>query len=292
MLQTLKVWALRRYYRFISQRTWKGHSCDLHWGALEIPSPAGPIHGRLYNAEGGHDKPLIVFFHGGGWVLGGLDSHHAFCLELAAKADCSVIAIDYRLAPEHTFPAAQDDCLAAVVWIARNIGDFGPGNGKLVIAGDSAGGNLAAVTCLAMDETLRRQLSGAVLIYPAVDNPDAGHESYTVHAKSQPLTTDLMRWFWHTYLGKETNKATKAGAFPMQSSALSQMPPTLLVTAEFDPLRDEGIAFADKIQKAGVAVTYRHFDTAAHGFASSSGPNENHKQLLEMIASWLTKPGG
>ncbi|PLW69712.1 alpha/beta hydrolase [Pseudohalioglobus lutimaris] len=288
MFQQLKAWLLRRYYRIISARSWRGHSSDIHWGGLSIPSPAGPIHGRLYNAGGGADKPLIVFFHGGGWVLGGLETHHPFCLELSDKTSCTVIAVDYRLAPEHVFPAAAEDCLAAVNWIAGHLNDFGPCNGKLVIAGDSAGGNLAASACLALNETVRAQVAGALLIYPAVDDYAAEHASYTEHAKSQPLTADLMRWFWDTYLGQLGKQAASSqGAFPLQADNIDHLPATLLVTAEADPLRDEGIAFAEKLRAAGVAVNYRHFEQAAHGFASSSGPNADHKALMSMIAGWI-----
>lgn len=288
MLQKLKVWSLRHYYRFFSARSWKGHSSDIHWGGLAIPSSAGPIHGRLYNADGGADKPLIVYFHGGGWVIGDLETHHPLCLALSETTGCTVIAIDYRLAPEHLFPAAADDCLAAVQWIAANLSDFGPCNGKLVVAGDSAGGNLAASACLALDEGVRQQVSGALLIYPAVDNYDAGHKSYVERANGQPLTTRLMRWFWDTYLGRDGKQtAAAAGAYPMHADNLQELPSTLLVTAEFDPLRDEGIAFAEKLRSAGVTVTYRHFPTAAHGFASSNGPNPDHQALLAMITEWL-----
>lgn len=292
MLQRMKIWALRRYYPLVSARSWKGHSSDIHWGGLEIPSPEGPIHGRLYNASGGAERPLIVYFHGGGWVLGGLDTHHSLCLELSDKTGCTVIAVDYRLAPEHPFPAPADDCLAAVKWIAEHLGDFGPCNGKLMIAGDSAGGNLAASTCLALEPSLREQISGALLIYPAVQDYDAGFASYTEHAKSQPLTSKLMRWFWDCYLGDRGRQRTDLDrAFVLRAENLADMPPTLIVTAERDPLRDEGIAFADRLREAGVPTRYHHFQNAAHGFASSEGPNASHRELLDMTSRWLAETG-
>jgi acetyl esterase len=291
MLHKLKVWSLRHYYRFISARSWQGHRSAIHWGGLEIPSPVGPLHGRLYNASAGADKPLIVYFHGGGWVLGGLDTHHPLCLELSDLSGCTVIAVDYRLAPEHPYPTPADDCLAAVKWIAAHLGDFGPGNGKLVIAGDSAGGNLAAVTCLALEPGLQEQVAGAILIYPAVDDYSAGFDSYVENATGQPLTSSLMRWFWDTYLGELGRRnADTTRAFPLRADNLQAMPPTLLVTADLDPLRDEGIAFAEKLRAAGVPVNYRHFAGAAHGFASSAGPNADHRALVEMIADWLITP--
>ena len=117
MFQAIKVWGLRKYYRFISARGWRGHDSDIHWGGLEIPGAAGPIHGRIYNAGAGGDRPVMVYFHGGGWVIGDLQTHHPFCLELARRCHCTVIAVDYRLAPEHPFPAALDDARAATVWM-------------------------------------------------------------------------------------------------------------------------------------------------------------------------------
>jgi acetyl esterase len=286
MLQTIKVWALRRCYRFISARAWRGETSGIHWGALEIPSPSGPIHGRLYNA--GADRPLIVYLHGGGWVIGDLDTHHPFCLALSESAGCTLIAVDYRLAPEHPFPAATDDCLIAVHWIMAHLGDFGPCNSRLVVAGDSAGGNLTACTCLDLEEPLRQRLAGALILYPAVDRYDAGFASYVERATTQLLTSDLVRWFWDTYLGdRDRHSAGAERAFPLRSENLAVMPPTLLVTAEFDPLRDEGIAFAEKLRQAGVAVTYRHFDKAAHGFACSEGPGEAHRSLMRDITEWL-----
>ena len=289
MLQKIKTWALRRYYRIISARAWKGQHSTIHWGAVEIPSPTGqPIHGRLYNASGGAERPLVIYFHGGGWVIGDLQTHHPFCLALSEHADCTVIAIDYRLAPEHAYPAAADDCLTAVRWIAEHIADFGPSNGKLVIAGDSAGGNLAACTCLALDGALREQVAGAALIYPAVDHYTAAHASYEERATGQALTRSLMQWFWDTYLA---GKAGDERVFPLRANSLAQMPPTLLVTAEFDPLRDEGIAFAEKLGADGVEVHYRHFADAAHGFACSEGANADHRELLDMHAQWMRSLG-
>ncbi len=288
MLQAIKVWALRKYYRFISARGWRGYRSDIHWGGLEIPSPAGPIHGRIYNASAGGDKPLIVYFHGGGWTIGDLATHHPFCQELAGRGACTVIAIDYRLAPEHPFPAAPEDCLHAVHWIADHLGDFGPSNGRLVIAGDSAGGNLAAVTCLELDADTRAKVSGALLIYPAVEYHDAGFASYVERATGQTLTASLMRWFWATYLAGTDPTSDRAGrAFPLRSRQLGSLPPTLLVTAEFDPLRDEGIAFGDKLRQAGVELQYRHFDNAAHGFACSEGPNDDYQSLMAGVTAWL-----
>ncbi len=292
MFQAIKVWVFRHYYRFISARGWKGHTSDIHWGGLEIPCASGgaPIHGRIYNAAAGADRPLLVYFHGGGWVIGDLETHHPFCQELAGRCACTVIAINYPLAPEHPYPAGPDGCLAAVHWIADHMGDFGPSNGKLVIAGDSAGGNLTAATCLELDANIRAQVCGALMLYPAVGYYDAGFPSYTERAKGQTLTSKLMFWFWDTYLGETSPHSAEADrAFPLRSPHLGSLPPSFVATAEFDPLRDEGVAFAEKLREEGVDLQYRHFDTAAHGFACSEGPNENYLSLMEDVARWLAK---
>ncbi len=288
MLQKIKVWGFRKYYRFISARGWKGHRSEIHWGALEIPSSAGPIHGRIYNSGAGADKPVVVYFHGGGWVIGDLETHHPFCQELSARCDCTVIAVDYRLAPEHPFPAGPEDCLAAVKWIAGHIGDFGPSNGRLVVAGDSAGGNLATCTCLELDPATRDRIAGAAVLYPAVDHYTAGFPSYVERATGQTLTSNFMVFFWDTYLAGVDHRGPEAArAFPLHSDRLASLPPTLLVTAEFDPLRDEGRAFAEKLRAAGVQLHYRHFERAAHGFACSEGPNQDYVALLDDMAAWL-----
>jgi acetyl esterase len=292
MLQTLKVWAFRKYYRFISAGGWRGYHSAIHWGALEMPSPAGPVHGRIYNSTAGADKPVIVYFHGGGWVIGDLDTHHPFCQALSQRCDCTVIAVDYRLAPEYPFPAAPDDCLAAVAWISDHLDDFGPSNGQLVIAGDSAGGNLAVCTCLGLDDATREKIAGAMVIYPVVDHYSAGFPSYVERATGQKLTSNIMHWFWDTYLaGIDPRGPEAARAFPLQAGNLASLPATLLVTAEYDPLRDEGKAFSDRLRETGVNVHYRHFPDAAHGFACSEGPCKDHRALLDDVADWLAGLG-
>lgn len=288
MLQQLKVWGLRKYYHFISARGWKGHSPTTHWGGLEIPGDSGPIHGRIFPGADDGDKPLIVFFHGGGWVIGDVDTHTPFCQVLSQRSGCTVISVDYRLAPEHSFPAAPQDCLAATRWIAQHIGDFGHSNHKLVIAGDSAGANLAACTCLELEPSIRDQVAGEILIYPVTDHYTAGFQSYIDKAKGQTLTANLMHWFLDTYLGScAADSPEAARAFPLRSDALASLPPTLLITAENDPLRDEGIAFGDKLRDAGVPLQYRHFETAAHGFACSEGPTPDLDAFLDDAVTWI-----
>jgi len=286
--QAIKVWVLRRYYRFVSAGHWRGHRSSTCGAALDIPGPAGPIHARLYRGARSAEHPLIVFFHGGGWVIGDLDTHDPFCRVLCERTGSTVIAIDYRRAPEHPYPAAADDCLAAVRWVADHVGDFGPTDHELVVAGDSAGGNLAACTCLALDESTRGRVVGEVLIYPAADHYSAGYGSYVEKATGQLLTSKLMFWFWDTYLDKLARQPEQAQrAFPLRSERLGSLPPTFLVTAENDPLRDEGRVCADRLAEAGVPVTYRHFGLAAHGFACSEGPTADFEAMMSDLAAWI-----
>jgi acetyl esterase len=290
-LQALKVAGFRAYYRIISALTWRGHVPPGPFVDLRIPvTEAATIKARLYNNALGANKPLIVYLHGGGWVIGDIKTHHPFCQALSAATGCSVIALDYRLAPEHVFPAAQDDCLAATQWIARHAAQLGTCDGRLVIAGDSAGGHLATCTCLEIDPETRKSICGQVLIYPVTEHYTAGFASYVERARGQTLTAGVMHWFWDTYLGGlSPNDASVQRAFPLRASGLASLPPALLVTAEKDPLRDEGKAYAEALEQAGVAIAYAHFRTAEHGFACSEGPHADFRDLMQRLTTWLAK---
>lgn len=288
MLQAIKVWLFRCYYSFISFWAWRRGSRKIAHRPLTISTGSTPLRARLYANEQGATKPLIVYFHGGGWVIGNLANYQPVCQELSNSTGHSVIAIEYRLAPEHPFPAAPDDCLAATRNLATRAGELAPCNGRLVIAGDSAGANLATCTCLDIDGGARESIVGELLIYPATDHYMAGFGSYVEKASSQALTTGLMHWFWDTYLADLPAEAPAAQrAFPQRSGELSSLPPTFLVTAENDPLRDEGKAYAGQLQQAGVPVSLHHFDNADHGFACSEGPTADFRLLMAKITAWL-----
>ena len=288
MMQAIKVWLFRWYYSFISFWVWRRGSRKIAHRALTISTGSTPLRARLYANEQGATKPLIVYFHGGGWVIGNLANYQPVCQELSNSTGHSVIAIEYRLAPEHPFPAAPDDCLAATRDLATRAGELAPCNGRLVIAGDSAGANLATCTCLDIDGAARESIVGELLIYPATDHYTAGFGSYVEKASSQALTTGLMHWFWDTYLADLPAEAPAAQrAFPQRSGELSSLPPTFLVTAENDPLRDEGKAYAGQLQQAGVPVSLHHFDNADHGFACSEGPTADFRLLMAQITAWL-----
>jgi len=231
-----------------------------------IPGPAGEIPVRIYQPHGAGVKPVLVFLHGGGWVIGTLDSYDATCRELAQGAGCVVVSVDYRLAPEHRYPAAPDDCYAALKWVAANAASLGADAKRLAVGGDSAGGNLSAVVAqMARDKggpAIRFQL----LLYPVTD-ADFTRRSYVDNAEGYLLTTASMHWFWDHYVPNTAQRA-EPYASPLRAADLSGLPPAWVCTAEFDPLRDEGEAYAKRLQQAGVSTALTRFDGLIHGFVS------------------------
>lgn len=288
MLQTLKVFLLRKIYRLASAYAWKGHTKDTPYSTLQASGPNGPIAVRAYPQDMGAEKPLIVYFHGGGWVVGDLDTHHPICRRLSDECGCTLVSVDYRLAPEHPYPAAQDDALAATQWIAQHSGELGPSNGEIILAGDSAGGHLAIATALELPEALHRRMVGNIAIYPVADHYSQARDSYTEKGTGYALSKNLMVWFWDTYMAGTKNIPDRAS--PIRSSNLSKQPRSMVITAENDPLRDEGKAYAEALQAAGVDVTYSHYPNAQHGFAGGQGPIEDCETLVAEINQWINKP--
>ncbi|MEP1124498.1 MAG: alpha/beta hydrolase [Ilumatobacter sp.] len=233
-----------------------------------VPGPAGDIPVRVYSptvaTPGDTEPPVVVFFHGGGWVLSHLDGHDSLARRLAVRSGAIVVSVGYRLAPEHPFPAPHDDCWAVTSWLAEHAGEFGGDGSRLAVAGDSAGGNLAAGVALrARDEGL--DLSFQLLIYPAVD-VDFTRASMIDNGTGYFLTTDDMRWFWDQFVPAPLRNDPYA--VPMMADDLSDLAPALIQTAEFDPLRDEGEAFGARLRDAGVDVTVTRYDGVVHGFVS------------------------
>jgi acetyl esterase len=238
---------------------------------FSMAGPGGAIGARYYRPLGADSRealPAVVYFHGGGWTCGDLDTHDSVCRGIAAHSFCAVVAVDYRMGPEHRFPAAVEDALAAVRWMAANAGPFGIDPARLVVAGESAGGNLAAVTALALRESGPR-LAMQVLVYPVTDQA-ADTDSLRRFARGYSLTRELLRWYQGNYLRGEPDRADWR-ASPARAKDHSRLPPAYIITAGFDPLLDEGKAYAERLAQAGVPVTYECFEGQIHGFLPMAG---------------------
>jgi acetyl esterase len=257
---------------------------------LSLDGPAGPIALRLYRGKGvaeGRPQPAVVYFHGGGWVIGDLDSHDQPCRALANAIPSIVISVDYRLAPEHKFPAAVDDAIAATRWVSQNAARLGIDPSGIAIAGDSAGGNLSAVMAIDARDHGGPPIAAQVLIYPVTDMA-MGHPSHQRHAKQLPLTGAAMRWFIDHYLRNEGDKANWR-ASPLRAANLGRLPPALVITASFDPLCDEGEAYAAALRRAGVQVEHERFDGQIHGFISMGKMIADSERAIGRAATFLRK---
>jgi acetyl esterase len=235
---------------------------------LTIPGPEGQIPARLYVSLSAPSppQPLIVYYHGGGWVIGDLETHDGLCRFLADYSGCRVLSVDYRLAPEHPFPAPVEDSVAAFTWAAEHAGDLGADPARIAVAGDSAGGNLAAVVCLQAREAGGPQPAMQVLLYPVTDSV-GGHASRDTFAEGFLLTRRDMDWFEGHYLPDGCDHDDPRVSI-MRASNVSNLPPAYVATAGFDPLRDEGRAYANRLIDAGVKTTYVNYPGTIHGFFS------------------------
>jgi acetyl esterase len=231
-------------------------------------------------------KPCIVYFHGGGWVLGDLESHDGVCRQLALAADMTIIAVDYRLSPEHPFPAALDDCYNTVCWIAQNAARLDIDADRIAVAGDSAGGNLAAAVCLRSRQTNGPDIAFQLLIYPVTDS-GMDTPSYTENAEGYLLSRTTMAWFWQQYTGNDDSHRLNALAAPLQADDLSDLPPACIITAEFDPLRDEGRAFAERLKAEGVSAHYEEFAGMIHSFFGMTDTLAAARDAMQLAADQL-----
>jgi acetyl esterase len=229
-----------------------------------IPGPRGDLPVRIYRPEGDGPFPVAVFFHGGGFVIGSIASHDATCRSLCQRAGAVFVSVEYRLAPEHPFPAAPEDCYAATRWVFEHGAELGVEPSRLAVIGDSAGGNLAAVVCLMAKERGGPPIAFQALVYPVTDHVDT--VSRSENAEGYLLTTAAMDWFIDHYADEEAR--TSPWCAPLRAVDLVGLPPALVVTAEYDPLRDEGEAYGRRLQEAGVPVTISRYDGVVHGFFS------------------------
>ena len=256
---------------------------------LAIPAPHGAIPARIYTPktlrQAGGRAPCLVFFHGGGWVIGDLDSHDVVCRKLADEGALIVISVDYRLAPEHKFPAAVDDAIEATKWIADNAASLGIDASRLSVGGDSAGGNLAAVVAISARDGNGPAIAGQVLIYPATDFTMT-HPSHSEPETSILLTHTVIRWFRDHYLNGAAD-VHDWRASPVRAKTLIGLPPAYVLTAGADPLRDEGDEYANRLKEAGVPVAYRHFAGQFHGFFTMGKLLQQANVAASEIGAWL-----
>ena len=260
---------------------------------LAAPGPHGPIPLRLVRPAGVADAvalPLLVYFHGGGWVIGDLDTHDVACRTLAAGAGIAVLAVDYRLAPEHRFPAAVDDCIAAVRFARAEAAALGADAARIAVGGDSAGGNLAAVACLALRDAGEPVPAFQLLIYPATDMR-AVAPSHTANGQGYMLTADSIAYYRGHYMPDAAEWADWR-ASPLLAADHAHLPPALVLTAGFDPLRDEGRQYADAVSGAGVACQYICFERQIHGFVTMGRVIDEANTALDLCATALRRAIG
>jgi acetyl esterase len=260
--------------------------------AQEIAAGGRTIAIRVYRPAGSEGPlPVVVFFHGGGWVVCTLETHDPCCRMLAAEAKVMVVSVDYRLAPEHKFPAAVEDSLAATEWVLAHVKELGGDASRVMVGGDSAGGTLATVVALLLRDKGVKGLTGQVLLYPVTAHYDPPTASYVENAEGYGLTRKGMMWFWNHYLN-DKSEAKDFRAAPLMAASLAGLPRAIVVTAEYDVLRDEAQAYAKRMADAGVDVTHVLVEGMNHGFASSVAELPflpQAKGVMRKVGEWVAE---
>ena len=254
----------------------------------------GDIPVRLYRGIGTDPAaklPCLVYYHGGGWVIGDLDSHDVLCRRIANDAGCLVLSVHYRLAPEHKFPAAFDDSVAAMHFAVEHADQIGADPAKIAVGGDSAGGNLAAVVALRARDEGGPKIAAQLLIYPVTDYHTPGTPSYEENADGYGLTRAGMEWFWGHYLA-DASHGTHPHASPLRANNLAGLPPAYVVTAEYDPLRDEGEYYGQALQAAGVPTEIVRCDGVNHGFFFFVGIVDKSGAAMDAACAWINRTIG
>ena len=251
-----------------------------------IPGPAGELPVRIYAPEGNGPWPLVMFFHGSGFVLLDLDSHDDICRRLCRGTRAVVVSVDYRLAPEHPFPAAPDDCFAATEWAAANAASLGADANRIGVAGDSAGACLAIATALRWPDAHRAPLAAQLLFYPVTDHYSSAHESHSMFAEGFGLSSHGMRWFWDLYL---PSASAVEAASPLRAASFAGLPATCVMVAECDVLRDEGELFAKRLSEVGVPVELTRWDGLNHGFLKWIEEIDTVTRAFDSACIWLRK---
>jgi acetyl esterase len=259
---------------------------------LRAPGAHGDIALRLYRPLLGARSPLpvLVFFHGGGWVIGDLDTHDTLCRELANGAGCAIVAVDYRMGPEHRFPAAVNDCLAATRWVQREAAALGLDARRLGVGGDSAGGNLAAVVALSARDAADLAIAFQLLIYPATDMR-RGAASHASNGQGYLLTRETIAYFHDHYIADAAHDMDWR-ASPLLHPDLSRLPPALVLTAGYDPLRDEALQYAQRLSEAGNRATHINFERQIHGFITMGKVIDEANAAVAMCAAELRRALG
>jgi acetyl esterase len=250
-----------------------------------IPGPEGELPIRVYTPPGDAPMPVLVFFHGGGWVIGSIQTHDRTCRELAMQAGCIVVSVEYRLAPEHKFPAAVEDAYAATDWVVKHAAELGGDSSRVGVGGDSAGGTLAAVSCLMARDRGGPTLVFQLLIYPGTDYV-FDDESCRQNAEGLLLTVADMHWFMDHYKRDAADEENPYLA-PLRAKSLAGLPPALVITGEYDPLRDQGEAYGRRLQADGVKVTLRRYDGLVHGFIGMTAIVDAARVAMEETAATL-----
>ncbi len=258
------------------------HSAEDRW----IAGPRGDIRIRIYRPDAAAGHGVTVFFHGSGFVICSIESHDDMCRQLCRRAACVVVSVDYRLAPENKFPAGPDDCLAATRWVAAHAAEIGADASRLALAGDSAGGTMAAVTALRARDEGGPAIEAQLLLYPVTDHVSVQRPSYEERASGFGLTRDAMVWFWGHYLAHPDHGA-HPHASPMRAHSLAGLPPAYVVTGDYDPLRDEGEAYAQGLQAAGVPTEQIRYPDMNHGFLFWVGLIETSTVAMDAACAWL-----
>lgn len=252
-----------------------------------IPGPKQPIPVRVYWPQTGNNLPGLVYYHGGGWVFGTLDSIDRTMRALANASGCVVISVDYRLAPEHKFPAAVEDADAALRYVAEHAEEFGIDPQRVALGGDSAGGNLAAVVCMMARDRGGPKVAFQVMVYPVTDYDDQRPSSHEF-ADGYLLTKNLMDYFWGHYLARP-EEGQNPQASPIKAKSLAGLPPAMVLTAECDPIRDQGEAYARRLKDAGVPVELKRYEGAIHAFFNMAGVIDSGRQAVEDAGAALKK---
>ncbi|MBU3915509.1 alpha/beta hydrolase [bacterium] len=251
-----------------------------------FPGPAGPVPIRIYTPQQHPKLPIILFYHGGGWVIGDLDSHDNLCRALSVKLPGIVVSVDYRLAPEHAFPAAVNDAYAALLWVSQHAASINGDASKIIVAGDSAGGNLAAVVSLMSREKNGPDIAAQVLMYPATNLAEMTTVSYKNFGDGHYLTHRYMKKFRSLYL-PQAKDWRNMYASPLLASNHENLPPAIVLTAEFDVLRDEGEAYARKLKNAGVPTTQNRYKGMIHGFVNMAGLFSQSEKATDDIVTFI-----